>query len=74
MKSLASSTLYYRFGDDSDGNMSEERRFQVPPLPGSIPPTRPTTAVLFSDLGILLVKFIGLVSLSLFIIIRSWRY
>jgi len=51
MKSLASSTLYYRYGDESDGNMSEERRFYVPPLPGSIPP-RPTTAVLFSDLGI----------------------
>lgn len=52
MKSLsAGSLLYYRFGDCVDNVWSPEYTFTVPPQPGTQPPDRPTTAILFCDLG-----------------------
>jgi hypothetical protein len=51
MKSLANSRLYYVFGDEETDDYSDEHVFQVPPLPGTQPPTRPTTAILYDDMG-----------------------
>ena len=51
MKALSASKIYYRFGDEATNDYSEEVVFFTPPLPGAQPPSRPTTAVLFDDLG-----------------------
>ena len=51
MKGLANQDIYYRFGDSQYGVYSVEYIFHVPPRPGQQPPSRPTTVVLFDDLG-----------------------
>ena len=51
MTALANTKIYYRFGDDATNDYSEEVVFFVPPLAGTQPPSRPTTAILFDDLG-----------------------
>ncbi len=51
MKALASTKIYYVFGDESTADFSDEFVFYSPPLPGFQPPSRPTTVVLFDDLG-----------------------
>jgi hypothetical protein len=50
MKALAGKDLYYTFGDAKTDDFSKEYVFHVPPLPGS-QGVRPTTAILFDDLG-----------------------
>ncbi len=49
---LSSQRIYYVFGDAATGDFSSEFVFFVPPLPGTQPPTRPTTVVLMADLGV----------------------
>lgn len=51
MIKLANSVIYYKFGDSSTNDFSAEHHFQVPPLAGKQPLNRPTTVVLFDDLG-----------------------
>lgn len=51
MKALANQDIYYIFGDDSTNDYSKEHKLHVPPIPGTQPPTRPTTVILFDDLG-----------------------
>lgn len=52
MKALtAGSLIYYRFGDSVTDTWSDEFTFTVPPQPGTQPPNRPTTAILYCDLG-----------------------
>jgi hypothetical protein len=47
----AGSTMYYRFGDETIPNgLSREYLFNVPPQPGVVM-NRPTTAILYCDLG-----------------------
>lgn len=46
----AGSVIYYQFGDPDQGGMSKEYAFTVPPQPGVVM-DRPTTAILFCDLG-----------------------
>jgi hypothetical protein len=42
--------LYYVFGDDDTQDYSEEFSLHVPPQSG-VQPARPTTIILFADLG-----------------------
>jgi len=51
LEAHATETVYYMFGDDATGDFSEEYSFVLPPLAGQQPPNRPTTVVLFDDLG-----------------------
>lgn len=51
MKALANKKLYYIFGDKDTRLFSEEYTFFVPPVAGTQPPSRPTTVILFDDLG-----------------------
>lgn len=51
MTKLASHKVYYRFGDSETENFSREYVLLVPPQAGTQPPNRPTTAILFDDLG-----------------------
>lgn len=52
MKALAGKTIYYIFGDAATNLFStREYQFRVPPLAGTQPTDRPTTVVLFDDLG-----------------------
>jgi acid phosphatase type 7 len=51
MKALSSSKVYYIFGDDITDDYSKEYVLTVPPLPGTQPDTRPTTVILYDDLG-----------------------
>ena len=52
MKSYTAGTkIYYRFGDNTANTWSQEYIFHVPPQAGQQPPNRPTTAILFCDLG-----------------------
>jgi hypothetical protein len=51
MKDLANQDIYYIFGDEETSDYSDEHKLHVPPLPGTQPPTRPTTVILFDDLG-----------------------
>ena len=51
MRALSGSTIYYIFGDAVTGTFSREFAFCVPPLAGTQPPSRPTTAVLLCDMG-----------------------
>jgi hypothetical protein len=48
---LANTIVYYMFGDTTSDSWSKEYKLHLPPLPGTQPPTRPTTVVLFDDLG-----------------------
>lgn len=48
---LANTPIYYIFGDDATNTWSKEYKLYLPPVPGTNPPTRPTTVVLFDDLG-----------------------
>jgi hypothetical protein len=48
---LANTPIYYMFGDSATNTWSKEYKLFLPPLPGVAPPTRPTTVVLFDDLG-----------------------
>lgn len=43
MNELANQKLYYVFGDSATEDFSHEYVFNVPPLPGQQPPSRPTT-------------------------------
>ena len=51
MRALANTRVYYTFGDAATDTWSPEHILHVPPSPGQQPPTRPTTIVLFQDLG-----------------------
>ena len=51
MKDLGGTRIYYVFGDDATGLYSHEHSFQVPPQAGQQPPNRPTTAILYCDMG-----------------------
>ena len=51
MAALAGRTVYYTFGDDNSYDFSREHSFTVPPLPGTQPPGRPTTVILYDDMG-----------------------
>jgi hypothetical protein len=51
MTALANTRIYYSFGDAITDDFSGEYFFQVPPLAGTQPPSRPTTAVLYCDMG-----------------------
>ena len=51
MTLLANTRIYYIFGDSVTDLFSGEYVFQVPPLAGTNPPSRPTTAVLYCDMG-----------------------
>jgi hypothetical protein len=48
---LANTPIYYIFGDAATDTWSKEYKLFLPPLPGTQPHTRPTTVVLFDDLG-----------------------
>ena len=43
--------VYYMFGDVASNDWSQEFRFRVPPPPGTHPHGRPTTVILYDDLG-----------------------
>lgn len=51
MAALANTRIYYTFGDVFTDDFSDEYVFQVPPLAGTNPPSRPTTAILYCDMG-----------------------
>lgn len=51
MQALANTRLYYIFGDEATKDYSKEYVFQVPPLPGTQPPKRGTTVILYDDFG-----------------------
>jgi acid phosphatase type 7 len=51
MRAVANQRIYYIFGDAATNDYSTEYSFLAPPLPGTQPPSRPTTAILFDDLG-----------------------
>ena len=51
MKLLANQQIYYIFGDEEEDIWSKEYKLFVPPLPGTQPPYRPTTVILYDDLG-----------------------
>jgi len=51
MEALSSTYIYYIFGDSETDNFSREYRFRVPPLPGTQPFDRPTTVILYDDMG-----------------------
>ena len=51
MQGLAGERLYYIFGDESTHLYSKEHVFTVPPLAGTQPQNRPTTVVLYDDMG-----------------------
>jgi len=51
MTALANKKVYYSFGDEVTNDFSKEYVFNVPPIPGTQPPSRPTTAILYDDLG-----------------------
>lgn len=51
MKALAGKSVFYSFGDANTDDFSPEHEFHVPPLPGTQPPSRPTVAILYDDLG-----------------------
>jgi len=51
MRALASANIYYIFGDSDTNNFSKEYKFRVPPLPGTQPKDRPTTVILYDDMG-----------------------
>jgi hypothetical protein len=48
---LSSDKIYYVFGDSDTDNMSGEFVLTLPPLPGKQPANRPTTVILYDDLG-----------------------
>lgn len=48
---LANGRVYYSFGDSATDVWSEEHVLFLPPLPGTQPPSRPTTIILYDDLG-----------------------
>jgi hypothetical protein len=48
---LANTAVYYIFGDVASDNWSKEYVLFLPPLPGTQPPTRPTTVILYDDMG-----------------------
>lgn len=51
MAALANTVVYYSFGDAATDDWSAEHLLHLPPLPGTQPPSRPTTVILFDDLG-----------------------
>lgn len=51
MLALSSKKVYYRFGDEATSDYSQEFVLQVPPRAGTQPEGRPTTVILFDDLG-----------------------
>jgi len=52
MKALAGASVYYTFGDAATNVFSSrEYQLRVPPLAGTQPKGRPTTVVLYDDLG-----------------------
>ena len=51
MVSLANQKIFYSFGDDATADFSSEFTFFVPPVAGTQPPTRPTTVILYDDMG-----------------------
>ncbi|CAM9350932.1 unnamed protein product, partial [Ectocarpus fasciculatus] len=48
---LANHMVYYLVGDEATDTWSKEYNLFLPPLPGTQPPNRPTTVILFDDLG-----------------------
>lgn len=48
---LANTRVYYVFGDSATDDWSKEHVLFLPPLPGTQPPSRPTTVILYDDLG-----------------------
>ena len=48
---LANNMVYYMVGDQVTDTWSKEYNLFLPPLPGTQPPSRPTTVILFDDLG-----------------------
>ena len=51
MSAVESGRVYYMFGDEASDTWSREYVFFLPPAAGQQPPSRPTTVVLFDDLG-----------------------
>ena len=51
MVNLANTRIYYIFGDAFTVDFSGEHMFNVPPVAGTNPPSRPTTAILYCDMG-----------------------
>lgn len=49
LSKLNSLYIYYRFGVTND--LSKEYRLRLPPQPGKQPPDRPTTVILYDDMG-----------------------
>ena len=51
MSAVANTNIYYKCGDAFTGLWSKEYKLHLPPLPGTSPPSRPTTVILYQDLG-----------------------
>lgn len=51
VRNKTSQYIYYKFGDRKTNDWSEEFRFRVLPLAGRQPLDRPTTLILYDDLG-----------------------
>jgi hypothetical protein len=51
MIELANTVVYYMFGDQASNTWSKEYKLFVPPVAGTQPPTRPTTVILYDDMG-----------------------
>lgn len=49
---LANTNISYIFGDALTNDYSDEFNLFIPPLAGTQPPNRPTTVVLYADLGV----------------------
>ena len=51
MVAMSNRKIYYTFGDANTNDFSREYVFNVPPVRGSQPRTRPTRVILYDDLG-----------------------
>jgi hypothetical protein len=51
MKELQNKKVYYIFGDVNTNDFSKEFTLNVPPLAGNQPESRPTTVILYDDMG-----------------------
>jgi hypothetical protein len=51
MVALANQKVFYSFGDAATADYSKEYVLNVPPIAGTQPPSRGTTAILYDDLG-----------------------
>ena len=48
---FVTSKVFYSFGDEATNDFSAEFTLFVPPLAGTQPPNRPTTVILYDDMG-----------------------